>query len=115
MRISDWSSDVCSSDLFPGWTSHATSNVGSSTTCLRLSNAIDVVDAVKEDPADCGHSGIGFGGLSRRTEAKEHAHMEIVAEPADEMVGTGLAVRSAASHVGKECVRASTTRREPKN
>src|SRR3546814_2150658 len=48
MRISDWSSDVCSSDLTPG-----TKNCGSSTLDMPVAVSASPVIAVTETGTDC--------------------------------------------------------------
>src|SRR3546814_711014 len=83
MRISDWSSDVCSSDLHPGKTSHETRiTTGSADLCTTtpvrksLEVRTETVGSIVYDPRRVTTIPVRFGG--RIAKMYVHSHLEPV-------------------------------------
>src|SRR3546814_17041654 len=100
MRISDWSSDVCSSDLAPPWESVYTNKDGAvfKRETVSVKNWFLRFDLVLEssfnEPAD--HIGLEFGFL---------AHLAEFA-----IAASAIEARSEVRCVGNECVRRRSSR-----
>src|SRR3546814_15802264 len=92
MRISDWSSDVCSSDLQAAWALQGDVEVG-----VGLLSADFVVGVEQGDAlGHCGHGGADM--------AEEGAGVQIDARTAQPLGKLLLRPRSEERRVGKECV-----------
>src|SRR3546814_14926283 len=100
MRISDWSSDVCSSDLSLNEAGHAYSDIAAARHQFggRYADLLIIAlrfDKRRSDPADA--------ILAHAGQTRVHEHRRAVEE-------TVLIIRSEERRVGKECVSTSRTR-----
>src|SRR3546814_15952535 len=81
MRISDWSSDVCSTDLVEQFVAHAAVEA-LDVAVLHWSSRSDVVPLHADLPAPCQH---GITGELRAVVADDHAGL---ATPGDQQIGS---------------------------
>src|SRR3546814_12626871 len=102
MRISDWSSDVCSSDL----SAHAMNWCGLLDTIPReqgdfekLSGSVEALTGCGSQPSDSAHQAIWACSDDTATEEYEGVHISLFSEP-----------RSEERRVGKECVSPCSSR-----
>src|SRR3546814_11571293 len=102
MRISDWSSDVCSSDLF--------NNVGASFN-QGIQNSRHIIGCWIPSRDKNHQSGAAFGAAFRETGGEAIAHNSTP----NALATVKMSLRSEARRVGKECVSPCSSRREPHN
>src|SRR3546814_19012941 len=89
MRISDWSSDVCSSDLYR--IDHALQRLRLGEGLLESQSAVLLTHATH--PCHGPHPGLGAAGDHRATRPWSRCHVSV----------TGVLSRSEERRVGKEC------------
>src|SRR3546814_10157253 len=101
MRISDWSSDVCSSDLRMHGVDVQLLSYAPGTACFERQWCAAVHDSIDIGPANAGKAGVPVSSYAL---AVYHSHGQ----------GTHFCVkRSEARRVGNECVRMCRSSRSP--
>src|SRR2546430_10029749 len=66
----DWSSDVCSSDLYPGWTRHGITQDTAATYTERFLNAFGINYYLVENSADASRISVAFAEAQKRSEER---------------------------------------------